>query len=536
MQITINKEKILKSKITENMIIQEACDNVCKNPTPVNVSEFMINFKSLPRDKILENLSCLYKINTKQSISFLNYILENSNLSEDQLKTYSNDMKTYLLEHDLDEASYEDTFQLIESLIKDTDDIEKIKESIKYSLASDRFTKWYACESYYLDTELDIIAYNINHNPETITQLELLLRKIKLSKGAEYYNEFPALLKKSSVMIRNIDINMSGDVLELVTSIPIVIAEKLKDGKIPNTQANAFIRLIDKEIITMTRLIRSNAANQYTLWYTYLESLQKAKDILRNINKPTKVMENIAEMQPDIIYAEGTLEDIAAEIEDAMVDIFYDEESENDMKVMENFYKLTKKYNTLLEAKNPGLNKNVRKTTNKVANVNRKISNKVVAKSKNTERVKTSISKSFDPLVNLINNTINKIKEQDKKERTDRIVTGQYRFKLLNVIKKGIAAIAMFTVTKGVVSAAINPVVGAVIAALTLYAAFGRDRKLDKRTRQRVLKDLEEELVIVNEKIDDAKGDGDKTAKYQLMRVRSQLERDIERIKYHLDE
>lgn len=535
MQINVNREKILKAKITDNMIIQEACRQVCNNPTPVNISEFMIDFKSLPRNKILENLSCLYKINTKQSISFLNHILENSNLSEDQLNQYSNDIKTYLFENDMDESSYEDTFQLIESLIKDTDNIEKIKESIKYSLASDRFTKYYACESYYLDTELDIIAYNINHNPDVIGQLELLLRKIKVSKGAEYYNEFPALLKKSSVMIRNIDIDMRGDVLELVTSVPIVIAEKLKEGRIPTTQANAFIRLIDKEIITMTRLLKSNAADRYTLWYTYLQSLQKAKDIIRSINS-TRVMEHIGDMQPDIIYSESTLEDVAAEIEDAMVDIFYDEESENDMKTMENFYKLSMKYTKLLESKNKGLKKSVRNAANKVGNVNRKVANKVVAKSHDAKRVATTINKSFEPLVNLINNTVDKIKEQDKKERTDRIITGQFRFKLKNVIKKGVGAIVTFHVTKGVVASAINPVAGAVVAAITLYAAFGKDRKLDKKTRQTVLKDLEEELVIVNEKIDDAKGDGDKQAKYQLMRVRSQLERDIERIKYRLDE
>jgi len=535
MQININKNRILQAKITPNMIIQEHCNRVCNNPTPVNISEFMLNFKSLPRQTILENLSCLYKINTKQSISFLNHILENSNLSEEQLQEYSYHIKEYILENDMDESSYEDTFKLIENLIQDTDNIEKIKESIKYSLASDRFTKHYACESYYLDTELDIIAYNINYNPETITQLELLLRKIKMSKGAEYFNEFPGLLDKSTKMICNIEMNMTGDVLELVTSVPIVIAEKLSECKVPPTQAKNFIRLIDKQIITMTKTLKNNAGTQYNLYYSYLQSLQKAKEILTN-RTTTKVLEHIAEMQPDVIYSDGVLEDIAAEIEDSLVDIFYDPESENDMKVMENFYKLSMKYTNLLEAKNTGVSKGVRNAANKVGNANRKVANKVVAKAHDSARVKTTISKSFDPLVNLINNTVNKIKEQDKKERTDRIVTGQFSFKLKNVIKKGIGAIALFTVTKGVVASAVNPLVGAVIGAITLYAAFGRDRKLDRKTRQKVIKDLEEELVIVNEKIDDAKGDGDKQAKYQLMRVRSQLERDIERIKFHLDE
>ena len=42
--------------------------------------------------------------------------------------------------------------------------------------------------------------------------------------------------------------------------------------------------------------------------------------------------------------------------------------------------------------------------------------------------------------------------------------------------------------------------------------------------------ELEEELEIVNEKIEDSRGDEDKSKKYELMRVRSKLQKELDRI------
>ena len=45
---------------------------------------------------------------------------------------------------------------------------------------------------------------------------------------------------------------------------------------------------------------------------------------------------------------------------------------------------------------------------------------------------------------------------------------------------------------------------------------------------------MERELEIIEEKIEDAKGDGNKQAKYALMRTRNDLKTAIQRIKYNL--
>ena len=56
----------------------------------------------------------------------------------------------------------------------------------------------------------------------------------------------------------------------------------------------------------------------------------------------------------------------------------------------------------------------------------------------------------------------------------------------------------------------------------------------DKKTRDKVVHELEEELKLTREKIEDARGDGNKEAKYALMRLESKLEKQISEVKYGL--
>ena len=56
--------------------------------------------------------------------------------------------------------------------------------------------------------------------------------------------------------------------------------------------------------------------------------------------------------------------------------------------------------------------------------------------------------------------------------------------------------------------------------------------RAEEREKKRILLELETELKIVKEKIEDAKGDNVKEQKYQLMRIQSNLEKEIMRIKH----
>ena len=76
-----------------------------------------------------------------------------------------------------------------------------------------------------------------------------------------------------------------------------------------------------------------------------------------------------------------------------------------------------------------------------------------------------------------------------------------------------------------------NKIAG-IIAIVVQYCA---KKHVTASERKKILLDLERELEIIEEKIEDAKGDGNKQAKYALMRTRNDLKNAIQRIKYGLE-
>lgn len=74
--------------------------------------------------------------------------------------------------------------------------------------------------------------------------------------------------------------------------------------------------------------------------------------------------------------------------------------------------------------------------------------------------------------------------------------------------------------------------VPAMISIFALVVDIVTHKKAKKQARARVLKELEIELKMVKEKIKDAESDNNRKAKYQLMRLESELEKNIEKVKY----
>ena len=135
----------------------------------------------------------------------------------------------------------------------------------------------------------------------------------------------------------------------------------------------------------------------------------------------------------------------------------------------------------------------------------------------------TNIDKTVEPADNFINDTIDKVKDSIRSDKRDEIILGENRVKLIRALGKAICYGGLVLV---------NPAL-AVIAFLTKLAY---DKHIDSKERQRILNDLEHELVIVKEKIKDADSKGDNENKYKLMRIENKLERDIARIRYRIDE
>jgi len=100
------------------------------------------------------------------------------------------------------------------------------------------------------------------------------------------------------------------------------------------------------------------------------------------------------------------------------------------------------------------------------------------------------------------------------------IIEGR-EFSPMRLFKKLIGGLAIFS---------ISPILGAI----TLITKKALDKRTTMRERYKILQELETEVVLLDEKIADAKSAGDNKAKYILMRQRSELERAVKRIRYGL--
>ncbi len=100
------------------------------------------------------------------------------------------------------------------------------------------------------------------------------------------------------------------------------------------------------------------------------------------------------------------------------------------------------------------------------------------------------------------------------------IIEGK-KFTAIGLLKQLLATAAIFS---------FGPIQGAV--ALVIRYALKKNTTLSER--RKIILELEEELEMVNEKIEDARGDNNKKAKYSLMRTRNELNNALKRIKYGL--
>ena len=91
-------------------------------------------------------------------------------------------------------------------------------------------------------------------------------------------------------------------------------------------------------------------------------------------------------------------------------------------------------------------------------------------------------------------------------------------YSLIHILKKALATAAIFSFSK----------MGALI-----YLITGKylSKKTKRTERRKLLLELQEDLSIIDEKIEDAKADGNKDAKYALMRTKAQLQTAFKRLK-----
>lgn len=223
---------------------------------------------------------------------------------------------------------------------------------------------------------------------------------------------------------------------------------------------------------------------------------EKLDDDKRSKKKDAK-MNKYADMSIDEIdFDESTFED--------MLNIDYFKEDEDD-PIPE--LSPPQKRNIFQRIQNKAIDTNV-KFKKKVANAKRK---RVDAR--NAAKASASIPKS---VTSSIKRTVDDWDEMDDNRRKEYMIKPGFRKKYFRALKLCIVHYGAF---------AINPVLNIV---LLICQRAGKSK--DKRIKNELIRELRAEIDVTNEKIEDAKSNGDNKQKYQLMRINEKLKAEVVRL------
>ena len=101
------------------------------------------------------------------------------------------------------------------------------------------------------------------------------------------------------------------------------------------------------------------------------------------------------------------------------------------------------------------------------------------------------------------------------------IIEGK-KFSAIGLLKKLLGTVAIFSVSK----------IAGVVAIVVSYTL---KKKTSVSERRKIIMELETEIKLIDEKIQDARGDGNRDAKYAMMRTKAELENALKKIRYGME-
>lgn len=119
-----------------------------------------------------------------------------------------------------------------------------------------------------------------------------------------------------------------------------------------------------------------------------------------------------------------------------------------------------------------------------------------------------------------ITKIVENLKDRKRRGIRDQIVEGK-RFSLIRILKTIMSTSAVFSYNK-------------VAGVLFVIVRHFRGKNATNKERISMLEELQLEIKMLDEKIDDARGDGNRQAKYAMMRTRAELQKSYDQIKYGL--
>ena len=531
----LNRRKIATSTPVDPL--KEAYSKYASSMVLTDGLEYIDKLKYEPNYKIYENIVTLFNIPVYGPKFVREFAY--SSMMKSKLISETRDVLNSIIEktESIDNILQDDIVDHIEDLkrtlgfldvLNDTrSSNDYVKASIKLTIESCRIVKE---ANLYLAQDLEVVSNTINYSPEVLTIYQKIIKEIRLAKPEKLINDVPTLINKNSEILMGIKITL-GEGTKIVNDLPVAIVDTLLSGRILNQKKTQnIIKVLDFNIKLLYKNMIHDESKKHNLYISYIDTLKHQIERLEDYMDSSDIItESMCDDDTDF-YEERVLDDFTGDLEDFVLDNMFSDEDEI---TEESLAKFTKAYLTL-EGKLGDAAKN---TAHKMHDGAQKTMSKIATATSNTKRIVEPIKKIADPVVNLINKTVNSIKDMDAKERRERIATGDFKFKLFNTLRKGIGIIVGAKVGIAAASGSIaGMALGPVIALIAILSSCALDAKLDRKMRQQILNELEAELKIVNEKVDDSKSDDSKEKKYQLMRLQSKLENDIDRIKYRLDE
>lgn len=134
-------------------------------------------------------------------------------------------------------------------------------------------------------------------------------------------------------------------------------------------------------------------------------------------------------------------------------------------------------------------------------------------------KVSNAIDKTYDA-------AIDGGRKQEIKSIREDLMRG--RGKPSTVLKRAVKiALSSAAVTTAAGAAALAPA----IALISFVVSTARRKNISAKEKNRLIYEMQQELIIVEEKIKDAESDNDRKKKYQYMRIKMELEKNIRQLR-----
>lgn len=496
--------------------VKEAFEVLRENYSPESVQEFTEKYNSFPAQIVLDEAKYIFTVNEASSEFFNNFCKVNAKLfSRKELVDKYEEVYEVLnraVEKDIHIGPHFDSMLNIKETLEDeikrrSYDRNCLEESYKVSLEEECLLK-----------ERDKKIFNsIKINPGNVTNDIIRIESLVESFSKNFSNAnmlVTKLIPAAAIVVKNYPEYLTegsslvniGDTLKSLlpnNEKNIVRYAKIIESTILDVPENDFIPKIFKEKLMDNMAIFHQAA--YNVIYK---------------PEPTGVIESITMEKAN---EEEILEDLLVE---SIINIGINEEiTEEDFKEnLDTLYRCSKRLGIIEEAANVkrGPKSTVHKISTKVEKGARSFANNARDRYENKQRSMAGIQKAKEHIEKAINYPIKKFLEQDKEARKKRVIQGGFRAQIWKWLS--------IAIKSGLVGFAVNPLAGAI----TAIGLATIDKSVDLKTKRQVLKELETEIKLCEEKIDDAKAEAQKQEKYKLMRIKAKLENEYERIKYNL--